>query len=276
MLCVVGDLVEDIVVRVDAAPQRGTDTPAQITRSAGGSAANVAAAAALAGCPVRFVGHVGADAAGERLVAGLVALGVDVRVQREGVTGAVVVVVEPGGERTMLPDRGAAQELGPIDAAWARGVSWLHLPAYSLCAEPIATNTIEFVRRAGARLSVDVSSESVVRSFGPASFASLVTALAPDVVFATVAEAALVGPVAAPLLVVKDGGRPVVLRRGGGSEEQVPVAAVPGVVDTTGAGDAFAAGFLAATLDGETPAAAARRGATLAARTVTVAGARVE
>ena len=176
----------------------------------------------------------------------------------------------------MLPDRGAAQELGPIDAAWAGGVSWIHVPAYSLCAEPIATSTIEFVRRVGGRLSVDVSSESVVRSFGPARFAELLEELAPDVVFATVTESALVDPVSLPLLVVKDGGRPVVLRRAGERDELVPVTAVPGVVDTTGAGDAFAGGFLAATLDGEAPAAAARRGAALAARTVTIAGARVE
>jgi sugar/nucleoside kinase (ribokinase family) len=276
VLCVIGDLVEDVVVRLSRRPERGTDTAAAITRSPGGSAANVAAAAALAGCPVRFIGRVGADDVGERLVAGLATLGVDVRVQRAGVTGTVVVLVEPDGERTMLPDRGAAQELGPIDAAWAVGVSWIHLPAYSLCAEPIATHAIELARRAGARVSVDVSSESVIRSFGPARFAELLGALAPHVLFATASEAELVAGVRPPLLVVKDGARPVVLRRADGPEERVPVVAVPHVVDTTGAGDAFAGGFLAATLAGAGPAEAAVGGAALAARTVIVAGARPE
>jgi sugar/nucleoside kinase (ribokinase family) len=279
VLCVVGDLVEDVVVRVATAPARGTDTPAVISRSAGGSGANVAAAAARAGCPVRFVGRVGDDATGEHLAAGLAAAGVDVRVQREGTTGTIVVVVEPDGERTMLPDRGAAQELGPVDAHWANGVTWIHVPAYSLCAEPIGTSALEFIARAragDARLSIDVSSVGVVSAFGPDRFGALFDELAPDVVLATRDEAELVSPHCPTLLVVKDGARPIVLRRADGSEEQVPVVAVEGVVDTTGAGDAFAGGFLAATIGGAAPAEAARRGATLAARTLTIAGARLE
>jgi sugar/nucleoside kinase (ribokinase family) len=279
VLCVVGDLLEDLVVRVARSPERGTDTTAVITRAPGGSAANVAAAAASVGCPVRFVGRVGADDVGERLAAGLARRGVDVRVQRDGITGTVVVLVEPGGERTMLPDRGAAALLGPVEPAWGDGVSWVHVPAYSLCSEPIGSNTVEFITRAragGARLSVDVSSESVVRAFGPARFAELLGVLAADVVLATVAEAELVRPLDAPLLVVKDGARPVVLRRGDRSDELVPVVGVAEVVDTTGAGDAFAGGFLSATIGGATAADAVRAGAALAARTVTVAGARAE
>jgi sugar/nucleoside kinase (ribokinase family) len=262
-------------VQLAASPERGTDTPARITRSPGGSAANVAASATLAGCRTRFVGRVGADDAGERLVAGLAARGVDVRVQREGVTGTIVVLVEPDGERTMLPDRGAAQQLGAIDPAWAHGVSWIHVPAYSLCAEPIGTNTVDFIRRAGVRLSVDVSSEAVVRGFGAARFARLLAALVPEVVLATAREAALVD-LSTGVLVIKDGPRPVVVRQPGGAEERVAVDAVDAVVDTTGAGDAFAGGFLAATLEGASAADAVRRGAALAARTVTIPGARAE
>ena len=139
-------------------------------------------------------------------------------------------------------------------------------------------STVEFIARAragGARLSVDVSSVGVVAGFGADRFAALLDRLAPEVVLATRDEAELVSSHHPPLLVVKDGARPVVLRRPDGSEELVPVVAVDGVVDSTGAGDAFAGGFLAATLGGATPAAAARAGSVLAARIVTVAGARV-
>lgn len=144
MLCVVGDLVEDVVVRPTGPHRPDTDNPAVIRRRRGGSAANVAEAAAVAGGRVRFIGRIGDDPLGERLVADLAAAGVDVRVQRAGRTGSIVVVVEPDEGRTMYPDRGAAAELGPIDGSWAEGVTWLHLPAYSLCAEPAAASTIAF------------------------------------------------------------------------------------------------------------------------------------
>src|SRR5688572_24603757 len=111
---VIGDLLEDVVVWVAGAPVEGTDNPATIRRSRGGSGANVAAAAAAAGAAARFVGRVGVDGAGDALVAQLAAAGVDVRVQRGGRTGCVVVLVDGAGERTMFPDRAAAAELGPI------------------------------------------------------------------------------------------------------------------------------------------------------------------
>ena len=92
--------------------------------------------------------------------------------------------------------------------------------------------------------------------------------------FANADEAALVAGVSLPVLVIKDGDRPVrMLVRA--REVLVPVTSVGHVVDTTGAGDAFAGGFLAATLAGAALEDAARAGIALAARTLGVAGARV-
>jgi sugar/nucleoside kinase (ribokinase family) len=264
MLGVIGDLLEDVVIHATGPPARGTDTTAKIERRRGGSAANVAAAAALIGCPVRFIGRVGDDALGEQLVARLAADGVDVRVQRGGRTGAVAVLVEPGGERTMFPDRAAAAELESIDPTWLEGVTWLHLTGYSLCGEPTGSASIEaakLVRASGGRVSLDVSSAAVIEAFGPERFAGNLEAVAPDIVFANAAEDRTLGGRPPGVYVVKDGPRPVVVTQPDGSVSQVDVPALPGPVsDTTGAGDAFAAGFIAVMLEGASAVDAARAG----------------
>jgi sugar/nucleoside kinase (ribokinase family) len=275
VLGVVGDLLEDVVIYTAGPPARGTDTAARIKRRRGGSAANVAAAAARIGCPVRFIGRVGDDALGERLVASLAAEGVDTRVQRAGRSGTVAVLVEPGGERTMFPDRAAAAELDVIEPAWLEGLTWLHVTAYSLCTEPAGSAALSAAGRvgpAGGRVSVDVSSVAVVEAFGRARFADVLDAVAPDVVFATAVEARLLARVPPGVLVVKDGPRPVVLTHPGGRTDQVDVPALAGVTDTTGAGDAFAAGYIAAMLDGSSAVDAARAGVAVAARSLSTDG----
>ena len=106
-LTVVGDLVEDVVVWPDGPVARGSDTPSRVFRSRGGSAANVAVAAAPL-VPTRFLGCVGSDPLGERLVAELEAAGTEVRVQRRGRTGGV-------GHPAILPCRAPGPE-------WRRGL----------------------------------------------------------------------------------------------------------------------------------------------------------
>src|SRR6478735_2045460 len=101
LVTVVGDLVEDVVVWVDRPVTAGTDNPATVRRSPGGSAANVAAAVARCGGRARFIGRVGDD--GDGLVDELAADGVDVRVQRGGRSGTVVVLVAPDGEGRCCP-----------------------------------------------------------------------------------------------------------------------------------------------------------------------------
>jgi sugar/nucleoside kinase (ribokinase family) len=270
VLGVIGDLLEDVVIHAAGPPARGTDTPARIERRRGGSAANVAAAAALIGCPVRFIGRVGEDVMGEQLAATLAADGVDVRVQRVGRTGAVAVLVQPDGERTMFPDRAAAAELAAIDAAWLEGLTWLHLTGYSLCGEPAGTASIDAARRVrgdGRPVSVDVSSAAVIETFGPTRFAGVLDAVVPDMVFANAAEARTLDGRPPGVLVVKDGPRPVIVSHPDGSVVQVSVPPLDGpVVDTTGAGDAFAAGFIATMLRGSTAADAARAGVAVAGR----------
>lgn len=281
MLTVIGDLVEDVVVWTDGPSRRATDNPATVTRARGGSAANVAARAA-ATVPTRFVGRVGDDATGVWLTDALRAVGVDVRVQRGGRSGAVVVIVDPAdGERTMYPDRAASAELGPIAPEWLAGTTLLHVPAYGFAAEPAAGSllaAIDHARRHGARLSVDVSAVTLVERIGRPQLVALLRRLAPEILLANAAEAdalglPLSGPAPGTLVVVKDGPRPARLHLADGACHVVEAMRVHDVRDTTGAGDAFAAGFLAAWMDGADPIAACRAGHATAASVLTTAGA---
>ena len=99
--------------RQPRAARHATDNPAVIHRTRGGSAANVAAFARRGtAVPARFIGCVGADPAGDMLCAELAGRGVDVRVQRRGRTGTIVVLVDGDGERTMYPDRARRRRAG--------------------------------------------------------------------------------------------------------------------------------------------------------------------
>lgn len=274
VLAVVGDLLEDIVVRTATPPAVGTDTPATIERRPGGSAANVAAAAASTGAAVRLICRVGADALGDLLVGALTARGVDVRAQRAGRTGSVVVLVDGSGERTMLPDRAAASELSDVDPAWLAGVTWLHVPAYSLLSEPIgaaARKAIALVRAAGGRISIDASSVAVIEAFGHDRFVALLDDLEPELVFANEPESAFVPRDRRWVTIVKRGPDPVTVlgdpaAAGPYGVDVPPIAAVP---DTTGAGDAFAAGYTVAATAGRSVSDAVAAGISLAGSALT-------
>lgn len=272
MLAVLGDLVEDVVVWLDRPLRAATDNPATIHRCRGGSAANVAAFAASE-VPARFIGRVGADDLGWRLTERLQLAGVDVRVQRQGRTGSIVVLVDEHGERTMLPDRGAAAELTDVPASWLDGVGVLHVPAYAFATEPSAGSVRSLIRAASGRgcaVAIDASSTGLLDDYGPRRFLDLVRELRPMVLFANKAEAELLGlPETAPppgtTFVVKEGAGPttVIGEHAGRYRVPVPPAATPR--DTTGAGDAFAAGYLGAMLRGADSHAAVIAGHRLAA-----------
>ncbi|MEY2959386.1 MAG: hypothetical protein RLZZ01_1954 [Actinomycetota bacterium] len=279
MLTVIGDLVEDIVVWTAGPTRRGTDNTSVITRRRGGSAANVAAHAA-GSTEVRFIGRVGTDPVGERLVAALGASGVEVRAQRGGRTGTVVVMVDStDGERTMFPDRAAAAELGPVDPTWLVDTSVLHVPAYGLATEPAATSILEAVdsvHASGGAVSFDLSAVTLVEWFGPDRLVSTLLGAKADLVFANSEEAASCDLArlveGGSIVVVKNGADPAVVSTRSGIV-RVDALPVEGVLDTTGAGDAFAAGFLADWAIHRDPVAACRSAHRLAATVLHVPGA---
>jgi len=277
VIAALGELVLDVTIAPEGELIPDDERDALIRFGGGGQAANFCAWASSLGEPARLITRVGDDEAGRGLVAELVAAGVEVACPPPaGPTGAIAVLVGRDGRRTFARQQGAGRGLRAedVDPAWLAGVRLLHVSAYALYGEPAAgaaRQAAELARAGGALLSVDLSSAADLRTFGPDRMAGELARLAPELLFATEAEAAeLAAPLAdlAKVPVVKLGARGcrVFGRR-------VPAPAVD-AVDGTGAGDAFAAAFCAAYLEGATPVEAAGRAVLVAARAVTTLGAR--
>ena len=256
MLCVIGDLVEDIVVWLPTALSYGTDTPSRIVRTRGGSASNVAVFASAVAQQqhnkyrARLIAQVGNDRLGDQLVETLRDAGVDPCVFRSGRTGSIVVIVSPDGERTMITDRAAATELRSAPENWHENVSVLHVPAYSLFLKPLSDAAQQCIQQAHAKnipVSIDASSASLIKTFGVDKFRDLVHQLQPKIFFCNTDEAEVMNLTAHPLnldiVVIKSGARPTTLIENK-VVTTVEVEPVGEIIDSTGAGDAFAAGFL--------------------------------
>jgi ribokinase len=260
---VLGDLTADVVLAPGRPLVRATDVPGRVAIRQGGSAANPARWLARLGLRSTLICAIGRDPMGRALVAALQADGVTVRAVRVAGarTGRIGILVTPDGERSFVADRGAAQLMRPEDVrpAWLDRAGAIHLPVYSLLGEPLGRAglaAIRLGRAAGALVSVDLASAVPMLSDGRDAAFELLGRAAPDLLFATEGEAAaLLGRRdpsgllrVAPIVVVKRGahGATVLAREGG---LRFDVATRPIVAtDTTGAGDAFDAGFLAAWL----------------------------
>lgn len=274
LIVCVGDLIDEIAVRLDAPWRRGSDAAAQITRRRGGSAANVAVAAVAAGGAARFIGAVGDDTVADALESALVHAGVEPLLQRGGRSASIVVVVEPDGERTMLPDRAAALSLRDPGAASLAGGSWLHAPAYSLIGEPLGATTHQLfrhARHAGIPTSLDASSVGALGTWGAEESRRRFIELGPTLLFANEEECdyldLLERPLGNTVLVAKRGAGIAEVRAEAGEQiAALPAQPLPAGIDSTGAGDAFAGGLLVARAQGSSWEDALSAGHAAAAR----------
>ena len=256
-----GDLVVDVVLRPDRPLEHGSDVPGRVSFAQGGSAATTARWLGRLGARSSMIAAVGRDAAGRALVDALKSDGVTPRVIRVAGarTGRIGVLVTPDGERSFVQDRAAALHLKPTDLkpAWFVRADAVHLPIYSLLDEPLGLagrHAIELGRAADAAVSIDLASVGPLVARGRRAARALVAEIGPTILFATTAEAeALLGKYAveglldvARIVVVKRGSKgATVLARDGDQRLRFDVATTPiSATDTTGAGDAFDAGFL--------------------------------
>lgn len=299
----VGQYMTDVVATLPSALRQGTDTPADVLVMGGGAAANTAAWLAHDGHPTTFVGRIGDDLLGRAGRRELEDGGVDCLLAVDPVrpTGTCVVLVMPDGERTMVPDSGANQALTPQDLPddlFAAG-RHLHLSGYTLMVDSsrmAGLSALDRARLRGMTTSVDVASVGPLADTGAARFLSWVSGV--DVLLANDEEAALLAGLPAPphggdadaalaagreaarvlrssatTVVVKLGARGSLAADAEQGEAFSPAVPVD-VLDTTGAGDAFAAGFLPAWCDGVELEVALGRGNRAAARVVGRVGAR--
>lgn len=287
LIHVIGEVMVDVIAITSSPPAPGSDAQATVSDQDGGSAANVAAWLADLGAPVELIARVGSDAPGDSAVERLEAAGVVLRIQRDTdrATGRCVVIVTPDGERTMFPDPGANAHLAHVDTRTWRTGEHLHASGYSLLREgsrAAILGALERARASGLTVSVDASSEAPLRDLGPETFLGWLEE--GDLLFANAAEAqALTGgtsPEEAVAALVERGLVAVVKRgsagalAGAGNGRWSVPAAPADARDTTGAGDAFAAGFLASWTRDRDVEEALRLATRLAARAVTLQGGR--
>lgn len=275
----IGDVMMDVTAVIETDFAFASDTPARVSLQPGGAAANTAAWMGAYGHRPVVVGCIGDDAFGLALTSALTALGVDLRLRTSDrhPTGTCIVIVDRQRERTMFPDAGANSALGPsmvLDGVIAAG-RHVHLSGYTLlnpASRVAGLAAVEEATRVGCTLSLDPASA------GPLGAAvDLFSQVLPhvDVLIANEAEARVLTGAAdsqgaidqllaqVPVVVVKRGPRGV-LARSAYERVDVPSRAAS-VLDTTGAGDAFTAGFLPAWSAGGTLEAAVQAGQDIAA-----------
>jgi sugar/nucleoside kinase (ribokinase family) len=271
MILVIGDVMDDLVVRPLGRIVARSDTPADMEHHPGGSGANTAAWLGHLGAAVRFVGRVGlADL--RRHATALERCGVEARLVGDArvQTGRIVVLTH---DRSMFTDRGAnlALAAGDLSDEVLDGVTWIHVSGYALLEKQSRTAVLDLVARSGLPWSVDPASAAFVRDSGFLGWTTGATLCFPNEDEADVLEDGLLE--AYDVLVLKRGALGARVVRRGASPVDVP--AQPATqIDPTGAGDAFAAGFLAAMISGGDDATCARAGIAAAAEAVACPGAR--
>ena len=290
VLCI-GDVMLDVIARINVSPQKinfGSDTASRISTSSGGAAGNVAAWLTRTDARSTIVSHVGDDPAGAAIVAEFVALGVshgDLVIPGE-TSGVVVVLVDSSGERTMFPDKGANSRLVVEDLPDLNSFQAVYISGYALL-NPLARDgvlaMIEKIKEDGLPIYFDPASVGAMKDVADKELHTWFSKM--DVLLLNEEESIyLTGSVDieraldylldfSQVVAIKRGSAGAIAKARGFDSISLPAVAAT-VVDTTGAGDSFAAGFIASFSKNRDLTAALQAGAELAADCVAIVGGR--
>ena len=281
----------DVVAQIPTSPHElhlGNDTRTIISTHGGGAAGNTASWLAVLGNDVTMVGRIGNDTAGSAITAEFDALGISYgNIVKEGLhTGVVVCLVDPSGERTMLADNGANAGLEVSDLPALDGVAAIYLSGYAPLAPLSRVGVLEMVRIINSRGIPIIFDPATVGGMQGVPVAEILSWCAlMDTVIMNEEEAIYLSGLSdlesalnffielTPRAIIKRGSAGAIgLERGG---QIISVAAkTSAMVDTTGAGDAFAAGFIDAFTGRRDFSHAIERASAVAGHCVAIVGAR--
>ncbi len=278
----------DVSVFIDSDIHKGGDTQAFITTQGGGAAANVARWLAHMGCDTFLCSRVADDTNGLILQKELDAFNVrhsDYRVPHEK-TGTVVVLVSEDGERTMFPDSGSNSGLSSADLPPLDGFTAAYLSGYALINSQSRTNVLEMIqilKAKGIPLVFDPGTVGALRRIPNSMLQEWIRMM--DILLLNEEEALYISQISdlhGALIALATKAPVVVIKRGAAGvtaiSEQVRTVELPAldveVIDTTGAGDSFAAGFIASWFDEGIVEKAVENGIAQASRCCAMVGAR--
>ena len=278
----------DVTGVIGAAIKEGVETRASISTHGGGAAANVASWLAVNGTPSYLIARVGDDAAGQVVLSELDSYGVQHgnHVISGEKTGVVIVLVDALGERTMFPDSGANSGLSKEDLPPLDGFTAVYVSGYPLVNPKSREGVLEIMKLVHAKglpIVFDPSTVGVLMEVGLKQVREWMTLV--DVIILNEEEAQFISGLSNPIDAVADLlslAPTAVIKRGSsgalGQSRGSPLLQVQAefsrVVDTTGAGDAFAAGFIQVWGGGGDLSDALANGARLGAKCVAAIGSR--
>ena len=286
-LCI-GDAALDVIVKMQTELHVGSDTSSQISMHGGGAAANTATWLANLGHSVYFSCRLGNDAAGRAIAAEFDQWGIEYRKEflTNEKTGVVVVLVNNAGERTMFPDSGANSGIEEKNLPPLVGFDAAFLSGYSLF-NPLSTSgvlrMISMIKAANIPLIFDPASVGTMTSFGRERVLEMLSVM--DIAIMNDDEARFIAGKSelndalesltslVPLVVIKTGSSGAIAQLRGDTLLESKTEAIA-AIDTTGAGDAFAAGFIPRWLESHDLLESMKAGNEVARRCVAIIGAR--
>jgi len=287
ILCI-GDAALDVIVKMQTEINVGSDTTSHISMHGGGAAANTATWLSELGHSVYFSCRLGDDAAGHAISSEFDLWKIEHRKKflENEKTGVVVVLVDNKGERTMFPDSGANSGISESDLPSLQGFDAAYLSGYSLFNPASTSGVLQMVnqiKKASIPLIFDPASVGTMMSFGRER---AIENLAPmDIAIMNEDEARYIADCHSlhdalqyitsivPIAVIKTGSSGAIAQIRGEKPVTSHIDAI-NAVDTTGAGDAFAAGFIPVWLHSKDLLTSMNAGNEVARRCVAIIGAR--